>query len=156
MPNIQMGPNARSYMAGRFVPGPQVIHVKISSRVHGQTFCTRAIGGPHEAAQLGNLAKRPIDIFALIQSRFCWWHEMGAGGDLWSRIEAPALLEIEQYLLECNYPKLERVVKRQQRAKNISAGTGRIGRPRPTLRSDTHPNGTWAGRSHGTLVCGRV
>lgn len=66
-------------------------------------------------------------IFALIHSRFCWWHGMGAGGDLWGRIEAPALLEIEQHLLECNYPKLERVVKRQQRAKNISSGTRRIG-----------------------------
>lgn len=30
--------------------------------------------------------------------------------------------EIEQHMLDCNYPKLERVAKRQQRQQNISYG----------------------------------
>lgn len=30
--------------------------------------------------------------------------------------------EIEHYMLDCNYPKLERLAKRQRRQQNISTG----------------------------------
>lgn len=36
------------------------------------------------------------------------------------QLEPSVMTEIEQYMLECNYPKLERVTRRQRRAKTIS------------------------------------
>lgn len=32
------------------------------------------------------------------------------------------IIELEQYLLDCNYPKLERIAHRQYKQKNISYG----------------------------------
>lgn len=38
------------------------------------------------------------------------------------QLELEGLPEITQYMLECNYPKLERIARRQRRVKSLSQG----------------------------------